>query len=124
MASPDVAAPATPAAPAATPADAVVFRPFTDDVWAGFAGAENFADGSEPIFAEGRFTLGAQRSWILVLDGTGGCLVVEHDPQSLCGGYCLDYDFASPAEAEAWFRRYVRQPAHLLDFLMADFERV
>jgi hypothetical protein len=114
--------PDAPCTPTQTAPETPVFAHFTDDVWAGFAGAESFADGSEPIFAEGRFTLGAQRTWILVMDGTGGFLVVEDDPQSLCGGYCLDHDFASPAEA--WFRRYVRQPAHLLDFLMADFDRV
>jgi hypothetical protein len=108
-------APTAPATP--------TFQPFTDDVWAGFAGAESFPDGAEPIFTEGRFTLGAERAWILVLDATGGCLSIEDDPQSDYGGYILGRPFATPAEAEAWFRKGVRAPAHLLDFLMAGFVR-
>ena len=99
----------------------VTLRPFTRDDWCGMAGAERFADGSEPLAAEGRFTLAAQRAWFLVLDATGGCLVVNDDPISERGGYCLDHPFASPAEAEAWFRAKVGNPAHLVDFLMAGF---
>jgi hypothetical protein len=112
-------------APAPAPAPEVpTFEPFTDLVWGAFAGAEAFPDGGVPIFAEGHFTLGARRGWILVLDATGGCLCVEHDPQSDHGGYCLDHPFASAAEAQAWFAKQVRAPAHLLDFLMAGFARV
>jgi hypothetical protein len=112
---PTPTAPATPSTP--------TFAPFTDMVWGAFAGAEPFADGGEPLFTEGRFTLGAQRAWIVVLDATGGCLSVEGDPQSDYGGYILGRPFATPAAAEAWFRKEVGAPAHLLDFLMAGFVR-
>ena len=110
--------------PTATVPTTPLFAPFTDAVWGAFAGAEPFADGGEPIFAEGHFTLGACRAWIVVLDGTGGCLCVEHDPQSDAGGYCLHHPFASAGEAEAWCARAVRAPAHLLDFLLAGFTRI
>ncbi len=118
-------APASPAA-ASTTADtvaAIAFRPFTDHDWGAFAGAEPFADGSDPVAAEGTFTLAAKRSWIVILDATGGCLLVEGDPQTDHGGYVLDRPFATPADAEAWFRDQVGTPAHLLDFLMAGFVR-
>ncbi len=101
--------------------EAITLRPFTREDWYGMAGAERFADGAEPLAAEGHFTLGAQRAWFLVLDATGGCLVIDGDPQSEAGGYVLDHPFASPAEAEAWFRAKVTNPAHLVDFLMAGF---
>jgi hypothetical protein len=113
-----------PATPAHASPSAPTIAPFTDMVWGAFAGAEPFADGGEPIFAEGHFTLGACRAWILVLDATGGCLCIDGDPQSDYGGYSLGRPFASAAEAEAWFAREVRAPAHLLDFLMAGFTRV
>ena len=120
-------APATPAtlpSPAAPEAPEVpTFAPFTDLEWGAFAGAEAFPDGGEPVFAEGTFTLGARRGWILILDATGGCLCVENDPQSDHGGYVLDRPFATAAEAQAWFTKEVRAPAHLLDYLMAGFTR-
>lgn len=103
---------------------APTFRPFTRTDWDAFAGAEVFAGDVEPIAAEGTFTLGAGRNWFVVLDATGGCLVVEGDPQTEHGGYCLDRAFTTPAEAEAWFRTEVGAPAHLLDFLTAGFARV
>ena len=109
--------------PAAEPA-AVVFRSFTRDDWHGFAGAERFADGSEPVAAEGRATLAAKRAWFVILDATGGCLMIEDDPQNDYGGYCLHRPFATPADAEAWFRAKIGTPAHLLDFLMAGFAAV
>ena len=110
------------AVPAKAPT--VAFRPFTREDWHGFAGAERFADGAEPLAAEGRFTLAAKREWLLILDATGGCLVVEDDPQNDYGGYCLHRPFATPAEAEAWFRKAIADPAHLLDFLLAGFAAV
>ena len=112
---------ATAAAAAAT---AVTFRPFTREDWMGFAGAEHFADGAEPLAAEGRFTLAAKREWLVILDATGGCLMVEDDPQNDYGGYCLHHPFATPAEAEAWFRTAIADLAHLLDFLLAGFAAV
>lgn len=100
------------------------FRPFSANDWLGFAGAERFADGSEPIIAEGRFTLAAQRDWLLVLDANGGCLMVADDPQTNFGGYALQHAFVSPAEAQAWFAEAIANPAHLLDFILAGFEKV
>jgi hypothetical protein len=114
--------PATLPAPE-TLAETPTFRPFTRSDWDAFAGAETFTDGAEPIAAEGQFTLGAKRRWFLVLDATGGCVLVEDDPQSEAGGYCLDHAFASPAEAQTWFAKQVRNPAHVLEFLMAGFAR-
>ena len=103
---------------------APTFRHFTRSDWDAFAGAEALAGDLEPIAVEGTFTLGAQRDWFVVLYATGGCLVVEGDPQTEYGGYCLDRAFANPVEAEAWFRKEVGAPAHLLDFLTAGFARV
>lgn len=114
--------PATLPAPE-TLAEAPAFRPFTRTDWDAFAGAEPFPDGAEPIAAESQFTLAAKRRWIVILDATGGCLLVENDAQSEAGGYCLDHAFASPAEAQAWFAKQVGNPAHLVDFLMAGFVR-
>lgn len=102
---------------------APTFRPFTRDDWNAFAGAEPFADGAEPLIAEGQFTLAAKRRWAVVLDSTGGCLLVEGDRQSECGGYVLGRPFANPVEATAWFEREVGEPAHLLDLLLAGFHR-
>jgi hypothetical protein len=116
--------PNTPTAAAAPEAAAVVFRPFTREDWYGFAGAERFADGAEPIIAEGKATMGDQRGWLLILDATGGCIMVDDDAQNDFGGRCLQHPFASPAEAEAWFRQEIGSPAHLLDFLLAGFAPV
>ena len=100
------------------------FRPFTRADKLTFAGAERFADGTEPLAAEGRFTLAAKREWLLILDASGGCLTVEDDPQNDCGGYCLHRPFATPGEAQAWFQVAIADPAHLLDFVMAGFAAV
>ena len=108
-----------------TPATTVpAFRPFTRADWMAFAGAERFPNGAEPLAAEARISLAAKREWLLILDATGGCLVVEDDPQNDYGGYCLRRAFATPAEAKAWFATAIADPAHLLDFLLAGFTAV
>lgn len=55
---------------------AVRLRPFTKSDWYGLAGAEPFADGSEPLLGECRVT-DVEGTWdaMVVLDGNG--LVVD-----------------------------------------------
>lgn len=100
------------------------FRPFTEHDWLAFVGAQRFPDGSEPLVAEGQFSLVHQRRWLVVLDCTGGCLLIEDDPQNDCGGYVLDRPFADQAEARAWFEREIGEPVHHWVVRDAGFERL
>lgn len=84
----------------------VEIRSFRDSDFYGFAGAEEFADGSQPLMCEHQFA-----------DGSGLCLVIskdlscalfndadgEPDEQTNYGGYLLDNHFKNADEAIAWF---------------------
>jgi hypothetical protein len=107
--------------PAAQPSAATLtFRPFTQEDWFGFAGAERFTNGDEPLIAEGFFAAD-QREWFLVLDGSGGTLLVQDNPHNEHGGYRLDCPFESADVARAWATDEFSGPSTLAHFLNAGF---
>jgi hypothetical protein len=68
--------------------------------WLNFAGAQGWDDGAQPLICEEQLVDGTY--CVLVLDLTGGCLLLD-DEQMEFGGYQLLHDFSSQAEARAWF---------------------
>lgn len=94
-------------------------RPFTKEDWYGFAGASDFIHGGgEPLIGEGRFADGM--TFVLVLDGTGGCLVAD-DAEADFGGYQLLREFGTAAEAHAWAQLRLAGLSRLDQFIAAGF---
>lgn len=95
-----------------------IFRPFTDQDWLAFGGADPFDDGSDPITAEGVFANG--RSWLVAMAPGGALLVLPDEGGAAC---FAPREFAGPAEAEGWFLGLLRAGA-LADLAAAGFEPV
>lgn len=95
-----------------------IFRPFTDEDWLAFGGADPFADGSDPITAEGVFADG--RPWLVAMAPGGALLVL---PDEDCAAWFAPQEFATPAEAEGWFLALLRAGV-LADLHGAGFEPV
>lgn len=94
-------------------------RPFEKRDWDAFAGAEGWSDAA-PLFAEGRFEDGME--YVLVLDKNGGCLVAD-DEQAQYGGYALEREFATVAEAHAFAER-LGEPKTKSEFFLAGFREI
>lgn len=47
------------------------YKPFDKLDWDGFAGAEPFTDGSEPLIAEGKFLDAPFTDYLFIADGNG-----------------------------------------------------
>ncbi len=75
---------------------------FDRAAWNSFAGCEPWSGEREtlPLIGEGRFENGQR--YCLVLDRTGGCLMVENDLVNDFGGRCLEMAFPSQAAARAF----------------------
>jgi hypothetical protein len=82
-------------------------HPFRRNDWYGFAGAERFADGSEPLIgdwclADGGSVLmvvSSGLSTIMLFDGDS-----NPDEATEGGGYMLENNFANQKEALQWFK--------------------
>lgn len=82
-------------------------REFLRHDWDCFAGATGWDDGKAPLLAKGNLADG--REYVVVLDSTGGCLLVEGDEVNAEGGRVLDCAF--PTQAAAWaFLRGIGKP--------------
>ena len=92
---------------------------FTNTQWQAFAGASGWDDGASPMYSEDRLTDG--RRFILVLDSTGGCLLIEGDNEvNDAGGRVLMRPFSTQQAARA-FARGIQPPYTLDGFLALGF---
>jgi len=91
---------------------------FTESEWMGYQGATGWNNGAPPLFASGTFENGEQ--YELILDATGGCLVVDDD-HMLEGGYVLHLPFPNQSAAMA-FAKGIGTPTHKLDFFLIGFK--
>ena len=90
--------------------------------WNAFAGASGWNDGKAPLFYEGELACG--RAFVLVLDATGGCLVIKGDNAvNNAGGRCLDCPFPTQ-EAALAFARGIQPPYTVEGFLALGFTEV
>ena len=95
---------------------------FTPVQWSAFAGASDWNDGALPLYCEERLDDG--RNFILVLDATGGCLMVQgEDVVNNAGGRCLDCPFPTQ-EAALAFARGIQPPYTVARFLALGFAEV
>jgi len=95
---------------------------FTPVQWNAFAGASDWNDGALPLYCEERLDDG--RNFILVLDATGGNLLVENDDEvNNAGGRCLDCPFPTQ-EAALAFARGIQPPYTVVGFLALGFAEV
>ena len=95
---------------------------FTPVQWSAFAGASGWYDGALPVYCEERLDDG--RNFILVLDGTGGNLLVENDDVvNNAGGRSLDCPFPTQEAARA-FARGIQPPYTVEGFLALGFAEV
>ena len=95
---------------------------FTPVQWSAFAGASDWNDGALPIYCEERLDDG--RNFILVLDATGGCIVVEGDNETNnAGGRSLACPFPTQEAARA-FARGIQPPYTVEGFLALGFAEV
>lgn len=81
---------------------------FLREDWLSFSGATEWDDKKAPLFAKGNLADG--REYVMVLDATGGCLLIEHeDDVNDAGGRVLECAF--PTQAAAWaFARGIAEP--------------
>lgn len=86
-----------------------------------FAGAEGWPDGAAPLIAHSAFADGT--AFVLVLDKTGGCLVVDGDEQNQYGGYVLALPFPTQAAARV-FAAGLGEPRSRDDFLTVGFQAI
>ena len=95
---------------------------FDRQAWMSFQGCAGWstADGREcePLIGEGRFADGTR--YCLVLDRTGGCLLVEDDPVNDYGGRVYPAGFPTQAAARA-FASGIGEPQSLDAFLSLGF---
>lgn len=92
---------------------------FTSTQWNAFAEASGWDDGALPLYCEDRLDDG--RNFILVLDTTGGCLLIESDDEvNDAGGRVLACPFPTQQAAHA-FARGIQPPYTLDDFLALGF---
>ena len=92
---------------------------FTNTQWQSFAGASGWGNGASPMYCEDRLADG--RRFILVLDATGGCILVEGDDEvNDAGGRVLMRPFSTQQAARA-FAREIQPPYTLDDFLAHGF---
>jgi len=100
-------------------------REFTRHDWDAFCGAEAWrtpaGEGSLPLITSG--TLEDGKEYVLVLDRTGGCLMIEDEEQSDYGGWQLLMPFPTQRAAIA-FGKGLGEPKHKLDFFCAGFETI
>ena len=95
---------------------------FTTVQWSAFAGASGWNNGALPLYCEERLDDG--RNFILVLDATGGCLMVQgEDVVNNAGGRCLDCPFPTQEAARA-FARGIQPPYTVVGFLALGFAEV
>ena len=95
---------------------------FTPVQWNAFAGASGWNDGALPLYCEEMQDDG--RNFILVLDATGGNLLVENDDEvNNAGGRCLDCPFPTQ-EAALAFARGIQPPYTVEGFLALGFTEV
>ena len=92
---------------------------FTTVQWNAFAGASGWNNGALPLYCEERLDDG--RNFILVLDATGGCLMVQGDDAvNNAGGRCLNCPFPTQ-EAALAFARGIQPPYTVEGFLAFGF---
>jgi len=94
-------------------------RQFNPSDWDAFGGAESWPDGAEPLFGEVLFANGDE--YFLVLDRTGGCLLMAADNGDM-SSYSLDMPLLNQDEARVLAQR-LGEPRHRIDFLLAGFKR-
>ncbi len=90
---------------------------FTESELMEHSGATAWNNGAPPLFASGTFENGEQ--YELVLDATGGCLMVD-DAQLTAGGYRLHLPFPNQSAALV-FAKGIGTPTHKLDFFLIGF---
>ena len=106
-------------------------RQFEKEDWYAFAGATGWDDGRLPLLAKGNLADG--REYVVVLDATGGCLMVQDDEETNNeGGRAFECPFPTQAAALAVARgigepcdglgpRNGSGPHELADFLALGF---
>lgn len=100
-------------------------REFQREDYYAFAGAAGWDDGKAPLIGKGNFADG--REFVMVLDATGGCLMVQDDEETNNeGGRAFECPFPTQAAALA-FARGIEEPCdgsgprELADFLALGF---
>lgn len=93
-------------------------KKFDREAWFGFAGCCNWPDGREPLIGIG--VLESRKEVVLVLDPTGGCVVVEDHPASDSGGWVLALPFPTQDAARA-FGTGIPEPRGIDDFVRLGF---
>ncbi len=93
-------------------------KEFDQSAWWAYAGAESWPTGEPPLIGTGTFPNGEE--FELVLDCTGGCLVLD-DEQAEAGGYVLELPFPTQAAARA-FAEGIGEPGHKLDLFLLGFK--
>jgi len=96
-----------------------ILREMNQSDWLAFAGAEGWHN-EQPLIAEGHLNDGT--AYVLVLDRTGGCLILD-DEQAEYGGYQLERSFCSQASARLFAYDHLSVPTKA-SFLAAGFEVV
>lgn len=96
-------------------------RIFSRSEWDAFAGSTRWADQSEPLFGKGKLESG--KEFVLAIDPTSCCLLIEDDPVNEFGGYILEVSFPTQAAALA-FLRGIGEPKTLADFLALGFREL
>ena len=96
-------------------------RIFSRSEWDAFTGSARWADQSEPLFGKGKLESG--KEFVLAIDSTSGCLLIEDDPVNDFGGYILEVSFPTQAAARA-FAHGIGEPKTLTDFLALGFREL
>lgn len=95
-------------------------RPFTQNDWNAFTGAEGWSADEPPLFGEGTFADGTP--YVVVLDRNGG-VVVADDEYAAEGGHALDREFDTLDDART-FAESLGAPKERCEFFRAGFKTI
>ena len=77
-------------------------QPFDWEMWRTFSGSEEWNHGHAPLYVKDKLSDG--REFVLVLDSTGCCLMVEDDEVNHHGGRVLPLPFPTQSAAMTFAR--------------------
>lgn len=80
-------------------------QPFNSAMWNAFAGSTGWNNGDAPLYVKDKLADG--REFVLVLDATGCCLLVEDDEANNHGGRVLSLPFPTQSAAMTFARGIV-----------------
>ncbi|MFW5846242.1 MAG: hypothetical protein ACOCXJ_08445 [Planctomycetota bacterium] len=97
----------------------LALRTFDANDWEHYAGAEAFADGTEPLVASG--VVIEAHPWELCIAGNGIMLSTADPITFACTNYVYDGAFASLDQALVWLLELLRSEEGLAAFERAGF---